>query len=255
MEYISNDKIQKMKLTQDNVCIITDFDKTLTKSNCSDSWDAAANRKVFGDGLADELNLLYKKYGPIETNYDIDMEQKEKYMIEWYDKCMDLYYKYKITKDKLDESIQESNLELRQEAIIFLQDMKDKNIPVIILSAGIGNSIEKCLKMANCYFNNVYIISNFIKFEKNGKMQKFSGKMLHSLNKNIDDVMQKEPEIEKIVNSKEYRIVMGDLIEDIQMAGKFDEDKLLKIGILNKNSRNSIELYKKEFDIIFLAED
>ena len=86
-------------------------------------------------------------------------------------------------------------------------------------------------------------------------MQKFSGKMLHSLNKNIDDVMQKEPEIEKIVNSKEYRIVMGDLIEDIQMAGKFDEDKLLKIGILNKNSRNSIELYKKEFDIIFLAED
>ena len=26
MEYISNDKIQKMKLTQDNVCIITDFD-------------------------------------------------------------------------------------------------------------------------------------------------------------------------------------------------------------------------------------
>ena len=32
--------------------------------------------------LSKELNNLYQKYGPIEVNYKIPFEEKEKYMID-----------------------------------------------------------------------------------------------------------------------------------------------------------------------------
>ena len=39
--------------------------------------------------------------------------------------------------------------------------MYNRNIPVIIISAGIGNFIEKFLIDNNCYFDNIYLISNY----------------------------------------------------------------------------------------------
>lgn len=57
-----------------------------------------------------------------------------------------------------------------------------KKVPVIILSAGIGNAIETFLNNEKCYYDNIYIISNFIEF-KEDKMQKFTASLIHSMNK------------------------------------------------------------------------
>ena len=43
--------------------------------------------------------------------------------------------------------------------------MKEKNVPVIIVSAGIKNVIEEFLITEKCYFDNIYILSNLIKFK------------------------------------------------------------------------------------------
>ena len=49
---------------------------------------------------AKEMDELYAKYRPIEMDYSISKNDKEKYMKKWYEDCMDLYYKYNLTKQK-----------------------------------------------------------------------------------------------------------------------------------------------------------
>ena len=93
-------------------------------------------KKQWGEEISNNLDKYYEKYGPIELNYTIDIEEKEKYMLEWYEKSMDLYYTYHLTREKLKECIENSNLEVRKGAKDFLFKLYKNNVPVIILSAG-----------------------------------------------------------------------------------------------------------------------
>ena len=243
----------KQKINKDNICVFMDFDKTITSSESVDSWDASANKEVMGENLTKDMDKYYQKYGFIEFDYHIDKDKREKYIIEWYDKCMDLYYQYGLTREKLKESINHSRLILRKGAKDFLLNLYQNNIPVIIFSAGIGNVIEQFLKNEECYYDNITIIGNFIKFDKNGDMIKFSDDMIHSLNKNIDKL--NDDKLKEKIGQKEYRIVIGDMVEDIHMVGEYPENKSFKIGFLNKNITENLEVYKKNFDIVLTEEN
>ena len=254
--YINSKKkvegLQK-KINKDNICVFLDYDKTITSNASEDSWAASANKEVMGENITKDMNKYYQKYGLIEFDYHIDKAKREKYIIEWYDKCMNLYYQYGLTKERLKESINHSKLILRQGAKDFLFKLYKKNIPVIIFSAGIGNVIEQFLINEECYYDNITIISNFIKFDKNGNMIKFSDHMIHSLNKNIDKT--NDDKLKEKIEEKEYRIAIGDLVEDIHMMGEYSESKSLKIGYLNKNVTENLEVYKKSFDIVLTEEN
>ena len=243
----------KQKMNKDNICVFLDYDKTITSSKSDDSWDASANQEVMGENITKDMDKYYQKYGFIEFDYHIDKKQREKYIVEWYDKCMDLYYQYGLTREKLKQSINHSKLIFRKGAKEFLLNLYKKNIPVIIFSAGIGNVIEQFLANQECYYNNITIIGNFIKFDENGNMIKFSADMIHTLNKNIDKLG--DLKVEERIKEKEYRIVIGDLVEDIHMMGEYPENKSLKIGFLNKNVTENLAVYKKNFDIVLTEEN
>ena len=53
-----------------------------------------------------------------------------------------------------------------------------------------------------------------------------------------------------IINERKYKVVVGDLIEDINMIGKYQENRVLKIGFLNSNIEKNKEIYKEKFDIV-----
>lgn len=256
MIYFNNEKKideLKQKINKDNIYVFMDYDKTITSSKSEDSWATTANKKAMGKAISNDLNKFYEKYGPIELDYTIDIQEKEKYMLEWYEKSMNLYYTYHLTKEKLKECIYNSHLELREGAKDFLNKLYNRNIPVIIFSAGIGNVIEQFLKEKECYYDNITIIGNFIKFDKNGDMIKFSDNIIHTLNKNIDKL--NDDKLKEKIEGKEYRVVIGDLVEDINMMGEYPEHKSLKIGFLNKNITENLEVYRKNFDIVLTEEN
>ena len=257
MRYFNKNKINKLKINKDNTYIVIDFDKTITSYESSDSWDAVANPKYVGQDIRGDMDKLYKKYRPIEIDYTISKEEKLKQMEIWYSECMNLYYKYDLKKEQIKNSIQASNIKFRKGAKDLLILAHDYNIPVIILSAGIGNSIEQFLKDSNCLFNEtMYIISNFIEFDDNGKVTKFdNSKMIHTLNKTLNGHLPEEF-IEKVKN-KQYKILVGDLIEDIKMVNEKEEDTTLRIGILTKEMENekNLELYKERFDVVLTEKE
>lgn len=74
----------------------------------------------------------------------------------------------------------------------FLKEMYKRDIPVIICSAGIGNVIELYLKDNNCYYENMYIISNFLAFNAEGQIEEYKNKLIHTMNKTINRNLPEE---------------------------------------------------------------
>lgn len=247
MKYINQEKLRKIKLNKKNIFIVLDFDRTITSFKSQDSW--AVSGLLLGKSFKDKLDSYYKYYRKIELDYNINIKEKENYMIEWYGKCMDLYYEYKLTKNKIFESVKKSSLIFREGAREFFEMTNKNDIPLVILSAGIGNVIEEFLKINNYYSKNIYIISNFIKFDSSGKMKTFEDKMIHTLNKNISGYLPKD--FQKKIDNRKYGILVGDMLEDLNMIS--NKDNILTVGLLD--NENNLELYKSYFDVVLKNED
>ncbi|MGN1297680.1 MAG: haloacid dehalogenase-like hydrolase [Clostridia bacterium] len=251
MKYIEQEKLKVIKFNKNNIYVAIDFDKTITDTKSDDSWDAIG--KLLGEEFKQELSNLYQKYRPIELSYQIPFDEKKIAMEKWYKECMNLYYKYHLTKEKLEKSVEKSNLIFRKGAKEFLKEMYENNVPVIILSAGIGNTIELFLKENDSYYKNIFIISNFIRFDENGKMEKFEGQLIHSLNKSMEGNLPREIEAE--LESKIYRLLIGDAVEDKKMVPKEQWKNTVLTGFLNENIDDNLEEYRRNFDITLTSDD
>ena len=248
MIYINKEKLKKIE--KENYYIVTDFDKTITSFTSVDSWDASG--KLLGEKFLKESDRLYKEYSPIELDYTISIEEKNEAMKKWYEECMDNYYKYNLTEEKLNKSIENSKLKFRRGAKQFLEQANKNNIPVIILSAGIGNVIEKFLKDNKCYYENMYIISNFIEFDSNGDMTQFdNSKIIHTLNKTLKNNLPNEWH-EKI-EQKQNALLFGDLLYDLNMLPKEKRQEAITFGFLRDNEK--IANFTSNFDITLTKED
>lgn len=244
---ILGDKKIDINLTKENMCVLMDFDKTITNFNSLDSWAIAG--MTAKEGCEQEINKLYEKYRPIEMDYSISYEEKNKQMEIWYNSCMNLYYKYKFKKEKLKDVVEIANLNFRKGAKEFLQYMYENKIPVVILSAGIGSVIKEFLNKENCFFDNILLISNNFIFDEDGNALKLENSLIHTMNKCINGKLKGmwKEEFKK----REYRLLLGDTIEDIEMTD--NTKKTFKIAFLDK--LENIDVYKKEFDIILTGED
>ena len=205
MEYINTNKLEKLNINPNNVYIALDFDRTITTKESQDSWGVVG--MFLGQEFNKEIDKLYQKYRPIELDYNITFKNKEKAMIEWYGRCMNLYYKYKLTKEKLEESVKKSKLIFRDGAKELFEKSNKENIQIIILSAGIGNVIEQFLKNNKINLDNIYIIRNFIEFDKDGKMKEFdNSKIIHTLNKTMQGKIPSN--IQKRINNIPNKILI-----------------------------------------------
>ncbi len=245
MRFINKEKLDKIKLDPHNMYVVIDFDRTITAKDSQDSWDAAAT--MLGEEFAKKSYELYQKYRPIEQDYTITYKEKTKAMEIWYKACMDLYYEYGLTKEKLEKSVQKSGLKFRDGMKDFLKEMYEKDVPVIICSAGIGNVIELYLKDNNCYYENMYIISNFLTFNAEGQIEEYKNKLIHTMNKTINGNLPKE--IQKKLEGRQYKLLLGDTIEDKQMIDESEASSTITVGFLNDKIEQNLELYKKEFDV------
>lgn len=250
MEYIKEERIKNIDLIKENVYVLIDFDRTITSYDSLDSWGVAG--MAADEGCEVEVNKLYEKYRPIEMDYNISYEEKYKQMETWYNSCMNLYYKYHLNKYKLQEAVKNSGLIFRKGAKEFLQYTYENNIPVIILSAGVGSVIKEFLKEKNCFFDNIFLISNTFLYDENGNAYGLENSLIHTMNKTVEGHlvgMWKEE-----FNKRQYRLLFGDTIEDINMIPKKDLEKTIKVGFLDQELEN-LQVYKEKFDIVLTKEN
>lgn len=232
---------------KDNIHILTDFDRTLTVGESESSWGILSAGGFISPEYKEERQKLYEKYRPIEIDETLDFDTKNKLMIEWWNKHINLLIKYELKEETIIEATKDIKvMKFRDGAIDMLGDLYKNNIPVIIMSAGIGNFIEQFLLNNNCYFSNIYIISNFIKFE-NGVAVGIDGDIIHSLNKREDLLPE---EILDRIKDRPNVILLGDQISDITMISKNKKDTALKIGFCEENAEQNLPYFENEYDVV-----
>ena len=247
MIYINNkDKIKNINLKDNNYYVVIDFDKTLTSGKSETSWGLTAKSKGIGEDYSNKRQKLFEKYRPLELDVTLSDDVKSKYMEEWVTAHIDLFFEYRLKESALIDAVKKDYIFFRDGAEEFLKKMHEKNVPVIIISAGVGNVICEFLKIKNCMYDNIHILSNFIEFE-NDEITSIRGEVIHSMNKSIATIPN---EIKERINTKDYALLFGDLVGDKQMIGKSDFSNVITVGFLDEKSEENLEFFNKEFDLV-----
>ena len=246
MVYLNEKKLEKFRLINNNFYVVMDFDMTITTPDSDNSWSILENPNFMNPNMKKESRLLYNEYYPYELDYTLDFNTKTELISKWYYKNMDLFYKYGLTYDILINCVKHGNVSFRDGFKDFLLFLYKNNVPVIIVSAGIGNVIYELLKLHNCLFSNIHIISNFINFENN-VMLSFKDEMIHSCNKCIRNLPL---DLNNQIRNKDYILLFGDLIEDLKMVPNEDLLKTLSFGFLEKKIDDNLPFYKDSFDVV-----
>lgn len=230
-----------------NVYVVADFDRTITKGNSQTSWSILAKSNLVPSSYAKERQELYEKYRPIELDETMEFSVKSHLIKEWFQKHIELFSKYQLSEELFEKAATDLRImEFRPKAKEFIEFLYENNIPLIIISAGIGNFIEAFLKHHNCYFDNIYVSSNKILFE-NGIACGVDKNIIHSLNKN--EVSLPAEILQKLQNRNNV-VVLGDQISDLKMVDKARHELVVSIGFTTDDCEEQLEILKNHFDIV-----
>ncbi len=225
--------------------VVADFDRTITSGSSKTSWSILAGSDLVPKEYIKERDAYYEIYRPIEIDETLEPEYRKEKVKEWFRLHIELFVKYKLTEEVFEKAARDLRImEFRVGAKEFLDYMYECGVPVIIISAGIGNFIETFLKGNDCYHDNIYISSNKIIF-KDGVASGVDKNIIHSLNKNEVSLPE---EIKNKVSGRENVILLGDQVSDLLMVDEMKHKEVLKIGFLTDSS--NLDNYEEAFDIV-----
>ncbi|XP_018336753.1 7-methylguanosine phosphate-specific 5'-nucleotidase [Agrilus planipennis] len=235
--------------------IVSDFDKTITKQhengkNHLSSFGMFSKCKSLPKDYFENDRALTAKYLPIEHDPVMPLEEKRKYMVEWWRQSENTLKGLKITPEEIDNVVNEVGPSLRDGSKEMFDDLYKSNVPVLVFSAGLGDCVVSTLKHHNVLYPNVKVVSNFLKIT-DGVVQGFDGPTIHILNKN--EFALKGTKYYDMVKDRGNVILMGDHTGDARMAEGVPHQKaILKIGFLYDLAEENLENYKETFDIVLL---
>uniref|UniRef100_A0A914QND0 5'-nucleotidase n=1 Tax=Panagrolaimus davidi TaxID=227884 RepID=A0A914QND0_9BILA len=264
---IKNPKIVETKLQKivkdgyENLMILADFDYTLSKFKDKNGDECLITHSIFvkctkevRPELSQKLEVLCKKYGPFEHNKEISRDEKISHMENWWNFSHECIVDSKLSHDDIEKFVKDAPLYLRDFAVEFIQLIEDKNVPLIVFSAGIGNVIEMILQRnLGKIPSQLHIISNFMNFnKKNNICELFTEPTIHSCCKN-STVITGEQTYTNDIKSRPNIILLGDSIEDVHMdIGMVNESTAIKIGFLNHSIDSRFDEYSDAFDILLI---
>jgi cytosolic 5'-nucleotidase 3 len=236
--------------------VLADFDRTLTKAFANGKkipslMSVLRDENYLTPDYPAKANALYEKYHAIEINLNIPQQEKKEKMEEWWRLHFKLLIESGLKKEDLEKAMKSANLALRDGCVELLDFLKEKDIPLVILSsAGLGiESIELFLKNRGLLYPNIYIISNYFEWDKNGKAVSVKEPIIHGMNKS-EITIKNFPNIFNEIKDKTNIILLGDSLSDIEMAEGFEYKNLLKIGFLNEDFDQNLVHYQKAFDVV-----
>lgn len=247
--------------------VIADFDATLTKF-----W-VNGTRGQTSHGLLQQGNpeydakrqQLYEYYHPLEFSPTIGLEEKTKLMEEWWGKTHGLLVEGGLTYDSIRQSVANANIAFREGVSELFEFLEERDIPVLIFSAGLADIIEEVLRQKlHRSFKNVRIVSNRMVFDDDGRLVSFKGKLIHSLNKNEHALDMAAPVHERLgdmdgptddnssLKKRTNVLLLGDHTGDLGMSDGLNYETRISMGFLNHNVENSLSCYQEAFDVVFV---
>ncbi len=239
----------------ENFHVLSDFDRTLTKAFVKGEKSSTViaqirNGNYLAPEYSPEAHRLFDIYHPIEIDPTIGKKEKNKKMHEWWRAHFDLLIKSGLNKRVIEEIVGKRGLRFREGALDLIDQLHDKNIPLVIMSAGPGDMIAEYLRQENRLYENVHIIANFFEFDAVGTVVGVREPIIHSFNKH-EIAVQSFPVFEAIRNRKNV-LLLGDGVGDAGMIEGFAYENLIRVGFLNEDVEANLEKFKESFDVVLL---
>ncbi|PVD38186.1 hypothetical protein C0Q70_00797 [Pomacea canaliculata] len=239
--------------------VVADFDRTLSKYTnnghvCSTTHGVLEDSQYMPDDFKIEATHLKEKYLPIEFDGTKSTAEKIPSMIEWWTKGHELITRAHLTYDLLRNIVCESTACLRDGCRWFFDQLHKHEIPLLIFSAGVGDIIREIIIHQATLYDNMKIVSNFLKFDDSGKVIGFEGDLIHVYNKN-ENAVHSSDYFENIKHRGNL-LLLGDSLGDLHMAeGAEDVECTLKIGFLNIKVEENLQQYVENFDIVIVQDE
>ena len=159
------------------------------------------------------------------------MEKKIEAMEEWMIATCEVLSGFEFDSKELEEIVKQHGTGLRDGSLELFERLSAAQVPVLVFSAGLGDVVEAVLIQQNVLFDNVKIISNFLKYGDGHQLKGLKGtKTIHVFNKNETAI---DHEYFDILEGRRNVLLMGDMTGDANMAdGVKDAETVLKIGFL-----------------------
>jgi len=249
------EKIKKISSEGKNkLHVISDFDRTLSQAFVKGKKVRAIIAQLYQGGYLTKdyrkkAQALHDKYYPIEIDSKIPLNEKKKAMEEWWRTHKKLLIDSGLNLKDVQKVVDKGYLEFRKGALEFFDLTHENQIPVVIFSSsGLGESIPLYFKKINKNYKNIHIISNSMKYDKNGNAISIIEPIIHVFNKG--EIALKGLPIMKKLKDKENILLLGDSLGDINMAEGFNYNNIIKIGFLNYQDEENLKDYKKVYDVI-----
>lgn len=239
----------------ENLVVIGDFGRTFTKcfnegKKVSTSFAQIRDGGYLGEEYKKQALELFDKYYPIETDPNVDKEERVEKLVEWWKKHMELLVESGLDKKIIEDIIESGAVPLRGEVNEFLEIMYNKSIPLVIVSQGLGDIYIETLRNRDKLSENIFFVTNQFDFDENGKTIGVKDTIINSFNK--DRINFEDFEFFDKIESRKNVILLGDDLQDLGMVKNLDYENLIKIGFLNYNIEDNLERYKEEYDVVIL---
>lgn len=255
-----NEKINFFMNNMESFHVVTDFDWTLTQY-FDDNWKSRPslisllyNEWILDDEYSEYAQSLFNHYVKIEHDTTLPLDTRQQAMEERWTKHKDILMKKWLNYNHLKMITSMNSIVMRQDTNILLEKLYNTNIPVIIFSASwIGvDSISLLLKHRWLNFPNIFIVSNKLYRNDQGKMIWYSKPVIHSLNK-TESIIWANNEYKNIqdnIKNKPNAIIFWDGLHDSEMVDKKEWRTIINIGLCNNKVEEKIEQYSDSFDAV-----
>jgi len=241
----------------ENLQFIVDFDYTMSRAHKNGapvdcSWGVFENFDKVPASYHAKVQTLKNKYFPIELDLSIEIEKKIPIMIEWYREANRALADSKVKKDWFPEMVAASNCELRDDTDLMMNLLAENKIPVLVLSAGLGDLIREIMTHYKVLHENTILVSNFLEFDSSETVVGLKNKdnMIHMFNKSESSLS--DAQVDEVKQRKNV-VILGDSLGDLQMAdGVENPSVLLTVGFLNKNKDENLPKYQDAFDVVLV---
>ncbi len=133
---------------------VVDFDQTLTRAHRDGvdvdcSWGVLENSPLLPSDYTTRSNALKSKYLPIEHDPHMTTEEKVPHIVEWYKKTNQLLQVCGLKRDMIPKLVEASSVELREGTEALLGGLVKSGVPVLVLSAGVGDLVVQVQHVLN----------------------------------------------------------------------------------------------------------
>jgi HAD superfamily hydrolase (TIGR01544 family) len=235
-------KLNKLVIEgKEKLHLLVDFDRTLTVGRDKTGKDISS-WEILARHLPPKAHVkqhkLYNKYRPLELSGKITPEEAE----TWAHHVLEIFVENKISLTEIEKNFLQKT-DIRPHAKELLDFSKNFEIPTVILSAGIKEIIDLWSKTFQV--SPTLVLATKLITDSNGKIIDWDKNIIHNLNKKE----QGHEELTKIRTQRPNTILIGDALEDADMAE--GDENVLRIRIVNPREDekfNQEDFAKKTFE-------